>query len=284
MIDAALSPGEHRSLAKAIAAEVIDRPQLILRLFALRARTREAQLTVQIAQERYALPRLRDDTSKQGREGGGGRGERGNTQVALAKERARARIRGLERELERVQQMAERQRARRQDERRVALVGYTNAGKSSWLRALTGSETLIADKPFATLDTTVRALARKSASPDPVLITDTVGFLRDLPHELVPSFRATLVEAREAELCLVVVDASDANFREQLEVTERTLDGIGASDVPRQLLFNKIDRVDAATRERLADEWPHALQVSSASEASVAQVRALIVDHFELPE
>lgn len=285
VVDAALSPGEQRSLANAVGCEVLDRTQVILRLFALRARTREAQLTVQIAQQRYALPRLREDTHKRGRQGGGGgRGERGNTLTALEKERARARIRALERELERVQRMAETQREARRSMRRVALVGYTNAGKSSWLRALTGSETLIADKPFATLGTTVRTLARKSASPEPVLITDTVGFLDDLPHELVPSFHATLVEAREADLLLCVVDASDPHCEEQLEVTERTLESIGAADTPRLILLNKIDRLDALQRTELGALWPHALQVSVDDETCVARVRALITGHFELPE
>lgn len=284
LVNAPLTAHQHQALATAVRAEVIDRTELILRLFAARARTPVAKLSVEIARLRHALPRLREDQSKAGREGGGGRGERGHTQVTLAKQRTRARIAQLERELARARQAQAVQRARRHDLRRVAIVGYTNAGKSSWLAALTGSAVFVADKPFATLDTTVRALRPPEegggARREPILIADTVGFIRDLPHELIPSFHATLQEACEADLLVCVADAADPHVREQLEVTEHSLAAVGAGDVPRLLLLNKSDRADPQTRQRRSSELPDAHLVSALNAHDVASVRRVIAAHF----
>jgi GTP-binding protein HflX len=283
LVDAVLSSAQQRSLVRALEVPVVDRSELILRLFALRARTREARLTVQISALRHALPRLREASPKHER-GGGGRGDRGNTEHALQRERTEARIAALEQELRQAQRMTRAQEMRRSVLPKVALAGYTNAGTSSWLSALTGKDTLIADKPFATLATTVRCLSRKSAAPEPLLVSDTVGFLRDLPHELVPSFHATLREIRDAGLCLCVADASDPHVREQIEVTQRTLEAIGAGDVPQQWLLNKADRVAPGVRAQLALEYPEALQVSALEPGDVGRVRQLIARHFEVPE
>ncbi|MBL4689054.1 MAG: 50S ribosome-binding GTPase, partial [Nannocystaceae bacterium] len=153
------------------------------------------------------------------------------------------------------------------------------AGKSSMMRALTSSGVLVADKLFATLDTTVRAL---KPEVDPrILVSDTVGFIKNLPHELVASFRSTLDEALDASLLLFVVDAADPSFREQLAVTHEVLGDIGASDVNSRLLLNKCDRLDAAAREALAEEFPDAMLVSAHDPASVAEVRDLIVASFD---
>ncbi|HEX6244112.1 MAG TPA: GTPase HflX [Polyangiales bacterium] len=283
LVDAALSPRQQRELEQALELPILDRTQLILELFALRARTEEAKLTIELARARHRLPRLREDRSKQGREGGGGRGERGNTQIALAKERCRTQIGALERQLARVQAMARRQRGRREALRRVALVGYTNAGKSSWLSALTGTETLIADKPFASLGTTVRTLQRKSARQEPILLCDTVGFLRRLPHELIPSFQSTLDEVRGADLVLCVADATDPRLREQLEIVERTLESLECAGVPCWLLLNKQDRLSREARSQLAAAFPRALHVSAHVPADVALVRRLLAEQFEVP-
>ena len=175
------------------------------------------------------------------------------------------------------------QRARRRDMSRVALVGYTNAGKSTLMRALTGSEVLVADRLFATLDTTVRPLV--PATRPRVLLSDTVGFIDKLPHGLVNSFKSTLDEALEAGLLLQVVDASDPNFERQLAVTTEVLAEIGAGDVPRLLLFNKIDRVgspeaEEAARRALLARWPEGVVLSARRPDDVTQLHKRLVGFF----
>lgn len=278
-VDGELSPGQLRHIEGALDVEVADRTGIILRVFEQRARTQVAKLEVEIARLTYEAPRVRDDESLGDREGGGGRGARGHTNVELKKQRIRERVASLRRELEGQRAAEEAQRARRKDALRAALVGYTNAGKSSLMRALTGSEVLVEDKLFATLGTTVRALSPETAPR--ILVSDTVGFIRDLPHELVASFHSTLEEARDAGLLLFVVDAADPRWREQLRVTRETLASIGASGVPSRVLLNKIDRVDAATRAALAEELPDALQVSAHDPDDIRRIRGAIVASFE---
>ena len=172
------------------------------------------------------------------------------------------------------------QRARRQERQglaRVALVGYTNAGKSTLMRALTGSEALVADKLFATLDTTVRALQPESVPR--VLVSDTVGFIKNLPHALVVSFKSTLDEALEASLLAHVVDASDPGFQRQLTVTEQVLEEIGANDVPRLLVFNKIDR--GGDEAALRAKYPGCVVMSARREGDVTKLREAIAAFFE---
>src|SRR5437868_12365922 len=197
---------------------------------------------------KLAGPKDRARSGTGGRSGGESHGE-------LDRRKIRDRIAELQKELDGMKLGRNTQRARRQERQglaRVALVGYTNAGKSTLMRALTGSEVLVADKLFATLDTTVRALHPETVPR--VLVTDTVGFIKNLPHALVVSFKSTLDEALEASLLAHVVDASDAGFERQIAVTEEVLNEIGAKDVPRLLVFNKIDRVgdEAAQVEREA--------------------------------
>src|SRR6202021_427854 len=170
-------------------------------------------------------------------------------------------------------------RAARRAQLRVALVGYTNAGKSSLMRALTGSEVLVADQLFATLDTTVRAL-KPEAKPR-VLVSDTVGFIKQLPHDLVASFRSTLAEALEASLLLFVVDASDPTYEAQLEVSRNVLREIGADAVPSRLLLNKADRVNEADRAALREKHPAPIILSAKSPADVAALRETIISFFE---
>jgi GTP-binding protein HflX len=203
--------------------------------------------------------------------------------LELDRRKIRDRIAELTRELEGLEEERRTQRARRHDMSRVALVGYTNAGKSTLMRALTGSEVLVADKLFATLDTTVRAL-HPEARPR-VLVSDTVGFIDKLPHALVESFKSTLDEALEAGLLAQVIDASDPNHERQLQVTSEVLADIGAGDLPRLLVFNKIDRVgdaaaeDAATRA-LQARWPDCLVMSARRPADVARLRERLVAFF----
>jgi GTP-binding protein HflX len=191
----------------------------------------------------------------------------------------RDRIAELRAELALIERDSGTRRKRRGEQNTVALVGYTNAGKSSWMRALTGSGVLVEDKLFATLDTTVRALYPETHLR--ILVSDTVGFIKELPHGLVASFRSTLDEARDCELLVQVVDASDPAFPSQVEVTQEVLASIGATESPRLMVLNKADRLDDAARARLATEWPEALLLSVRDPEDVKRLRERIVSHFE---
>jgi GTP-binding protein HflX len=223
IVDHEISPNQARNLERATGAQVLDRTGVILEIFHRHARSREAKLQVEIARLKYVAPRLRESMARGGRQQGSGAGE---SDLDLDRRKIRDRLAELRWQLEDIQRDSDYRRSARRDQLRVALVGYTNAGKSSLLRALTGSEVLVADKLFATLDTTVRAL--KPETNPRVLVSDTVGFIKKLPHDLVASFRSTLAEALEASLLLVVVDASDPTNGSQLEVSRNVLRDIGA--------------------------------------------------------
>jgi GTP-binding protein HflX len=280
LVDHDLTPSQARNLERATGAEVLDRSNVILAIFQRHARSREARLQVEIARLGYLAPRLRETGGGRDREGGGigGRGA-GESASELDRRKVRDRIAELRAELAAIERESGTRRRRRSDQPRVALVGYTNAGKSSWMRALTGSSVLVADELFATLDTTVRALQPESVPR--VLVSDTVGFIKKLPHDLVASFRSTLDEAREGDLLVHVVDASDPSFPAQIEVTRAALAEIGAGESPCLVVLNKADRLDAAARERLAREWPGALLLSVRSPEDVATLRARILACFE---
>src|SRR5436853_479604 len=247
LIDHEISPSQAFNLEKEVGGEVMDRSMVILEIFHRHARSRTARAQVEIARLGYMAPRLREAAKQAGpkdraRSGTGGRSG-GESHGELDRRKIRDRITELQQELDGMGLEHKTQRARRRERgglARVALVGYTNAGKSTLMRALTGSEALVADKLFATLDTTVRALHPESIPR--VLVSDTVGFIKNLPHALVVSFKSTLDEALEASLLVHVVDASDPGFERQLAVTEEVLAEIGAEDVPRLVVFNKIDR------------------------------------------
>jgi GTP-binding protein HflX len=258
---------------------VLDRTGVIVEIFHRHARSREARLEVEIARLNYVAPRLREAGGADRQRGGiGGKGA-GESALELDRRKIRDRIAELREELAAIQKEQGVRRAHRRDARRVALVGYTNAGKSSLMRALTGSEVLVADKLFATLDTTVRALHPETKPR--ILVSDTVGFIKKLPHDLVASFRSTLDEALEASLLLYVADASDPTFRAQLEVTRSVLGEIGADAVPRRLLLNKVDRLDAGARAALGREHPEAILLSARDPADVGALRQAIVAFFE---
>jgi len=280
LVDHDVSPSQARNLERATSAEVLDRSAVILAIFQRHARSREARLQVEIARLSYWAPRVREQSGGKDREGGGigGRGA-GESQLELDRRKLRDRIAELRAEIKAIEHEAGVRRQRREEQNKVALVGYTNAGKSSLMRALTGSGVMVADRLFATLDTTVRALQPETKPR--ILISDTVGFIKKLPHELVASFRSTLDEARDAELLLQVVDAADPAFPAQIEVTRAVLEDIGAQDVPRLLLLNKIDRVDATRREALRSEYPDALLLSAKDPEDVAHLHARIRDFFE---
>jgi GTPase len=258
VVDHELTPSQLRNLEKATGALVLDRTGVIVDIFHRHARSREARMQVEIARLKYLAPRLRESSGRSERQQGRGAGD---SAVELDRRKIRDRVAELNDGLAAVQRAQDHRRFARRDQLRVALVGYTNAGKSSLMRALTGSEVLVADQLFATLDTTVRSLQPESRPR--VLVSDTVGFLRKLPHDLVASFRSTLDEALEASLLLYVADASDPSWEDQLEVTRAVLREIGAAEVPSLLLLNKSDRLDEATRRGLQARFPEALLLSA---------------------
>jgi GTP-binding protein HflX len=291
LIDHEISPSQAYNLEKEVGCEVMDRTMVILEIFHRHARSRFARAQVEIARLGYMAPRLREAAKLAGpqgrqRSGVGGRGG-GESLSELDRRKIRDRIAELQEELDGMGLERKTQRERRNEREglaRVALVGYTNAGKSTLMRALTGSESLVADKLFATLDTTVRALHPESVPR--VLVSDTVGFIKNLPHGLVASFKSTLDEALEASLLVHVVDASDAGFERQLAVTEEVLDEIGAQDVPRLLVFNKIDRAgDAAVQEEreaaLRAHYPGCIVMSAKRGDDVAKLREAIGAFFQ---
>jgi len=278
LVDHDLTPTQQRNLERATGAEVLDRTQVILGIFHRHARTREARLQVEIARLAYLAPRLREvgGGGDRVRGGIGGKGA-GESALELDRRRIRDRIAELRRELAAIAGSDRTRRARRGDVRTVALVGYTNAGKSSLMRALTGSEVHVADQLFATLDTTVRVLDARVHPP--ILLSDTVGFIKKLPHDLVASFRSTLEEAAAADLLLHVADAADPAFRSHLEVTRAVLAEVGAT-APELLLLNKADRLTDEARDELALVFPDAVVLSAKDPAQVAALRARVVEQF----
>lgn len=280
VVDCELSPSQLRNLESATGAQVLDRTGVIIEIFSRHARTRAARLQVEIARLTYVAPRLRETGGGEDRQGGGigGKGA-GESSVELDRRKIRDRIKELKQELASIAQEHDVRRARRNQEITVALVGYTNAGKSSLMRALTGSEVYVADKLFATLDTTVRTLYPESRPK--ILISDTVGFIKKLPHDLVASFKSTLDEALNASLLLYVVDASDPTFRSQLEVTKSVLAEVGAGSIESVLILNKSDRLDEATKAQLKEEFPQAILMSSLKPEDVSSLRSYLIGHFE---
>lgn len=275
-VDHDLSPSQARNLERATGARVLDRTGVIIEIFHRHAKSREARLQVEIARLTYAAPRMRESPGGKERQRGRGAGE---AALELDRRKIRDRIAELRGELEAVQRDQDVRRAHRRQARRVALVGYTNAGKSSLMRALTGSDVYVENKLFATLDTTVRAL-HPDRKPR-ILVSDTVGFIKKLPHDLVASFKSTLDEALEASHLLHVVDAADPSWPSQLEVTRDVLQEIGAGDVPSTLVMNKVDKVSPEELRRLRARLPEAWFVSAHDPADVARVRESIIAIFE---
>jgi GTP-binding protein HflX len=289
-VDHEISPSQARHLEKEVGCQVMDRTMVILEIFHRNARSPAARAQVEIARLGYMAPRLREAAKLAGpqgrqRSGVGGRGA-GESHTELDKRKIRDRIAELQKEIAAMDVERKTQRARRQAHQglaSVALVGYTNAGKSTLMRALTGSEVLVANKLFATLDTTVRTLY--PASIPRVLVSDTVGFIKNLPHGLVASFKSTLEEALDASLLLHVIDASDPSFERQIETTEAVLREIDAQDVPRLRIFNKIDHVGdaAAQAEReatLRATYPDCIVMSARRPDDVAKLRNAILAFF----
>jgi GTP-binding protein HflX len=293
IFDQALSPVQQRNLEQHLGVPVADRTALILDIFAARAQSHEGKLQVELARLQYQATRLvRRWTHLERQTGGIGlRGGPGETQIELDRRMIGERIKSVKARLEKVKKQHDTQRRARAKSGalRVSLVGYTNAGKSTLFNALTKSRAYAADQLFATLDTTTRQLWLAEAGRS-VVLSDTVGFIRDLPHKLVEAFRATLQEAADADLLLHVVDAASAQADEQIVEVERVLEEIGAERIPQILVFNKLDLVEPSARPRVAADriertpgvtTPRVF-VSARDGTGLDTLRQLIAEH--LPE
>jgi GTP-binding protein HflX len=278
IFDDELSPAQSRNLEKVFNCKVLDRTSLILDIFAQRARTREGKLQIELAQLQHLLPRLTGFWGHLSRQKGGigMRGGEGETQLETDRRRVQDRIARIERELEvvRRQRSTQRQARQRNHWALASLVGYTNAGKSTLLNALTGASVLAEDKLFATLDPTTRRL--RLPTNQNVLLTDTVGFIRKLPHGLVEAFKATLEEVVQADLLLHVVDVSHPQADEQIQAVEAVLEEIGASGKPTLIVLNKVDRLNgnAAVLGRFLERYPEAVSTSATGQLGLPELLA----------
>lgn len=283
VFDNELTPAQLRNLERATERRVIDRTQLILDIFALRARTREGQLQVELAQLKYLLPRLVGFGAMLSRLGGGiGTRGPGETKLETDRRRIRTRITKLERDLDEVRQRRERLRNRRKTGPvpTVALVGYTNAGKTTLFNRLAGESALVNDALFVTLDPLTREI--RLSDNQVFRLSDTVGFIDRLPHALVAAFRATLEEVAEADLLLHVVDASEPDSTRQMRAVHDVLEEVDAANVPRLLIMNKCDRLSANERDRLALAEPEAIHISAATGLGKAKLLTAVERALEL--
>jgi GTP-binding protein HflX len=267
VFDCDLSPSQLRNVENQLGVEVFDRTGIIIEIFSRHARTKTAKLQVEIARLNYVAPRLRE-TSCGDKERQMGKGA-GETTLELNRRAVRDQLAELRRELASVQHEMKGRRTQRSELFCVALVGYTNAGKSSMMRAITGSDVEGENKLFATLDTTVRALF--PITQPRILVSDTVGFIKKLPHDLVASFHSTLAEAQDASLLLYVVDASDPSFRAQLDVVHEVLDEVGVEDSKKLLVLNKSDQLSIEQQQALREEFPDAMITSAREPRGTSQ-------------
>ncbi|MEX1666938.1 GTPase HflX [Zhongshania arctica] len=291
LVDHEISPSQALNLENEVACEVMDRTVVILEIFHRNARSHAARVQVEIARLTYMAPRLREAAKRAGplgrqRSGTGGRGT-GQSRSQMDSRKVRDRIAELQKEIDAMEARRDTQRSRRQEQsglEQVALVGYTNAGKSTLMRALTGSDELVANQLFATLDTKVRTLYPESVPR--VLVSDTVGFIKNLPHGLVASFKSTLDEALSASLLLHIIDAGDPGFEMQIEVTDKVLAEIGADSVPRIRVFNKIDYLQdeaaqAQRSEELQAKYPGCIVLSAHRKDDITALHQAVVHVFQ---
>ena len=274
IFDNVLTPAQQRNWEELADVTVADRQEIILDIFGTRAKSREARIQVDLARMEYSLPRLSHAWSHLGQQGGGigAKGE-GESQLEQDKRKIRGQIDRLKRELETVRRarITQRKDRKRTPVPNAAIVGYTNVGKSSLLRRLTGADVLIENKLFATLDTTTQKIALPNKQP--LLLTDTVGFVRKLPHQLIESFNATLEEAAFADFLIHVLDASQPNVMEFYNTTMRVLAELGADTKQMLVVFNKVDKVDCpATLANLRSHFPEALMISVQTGAGMTEL------------
>ena len=283
VFDDELSSGQIKNYHKiSDNVKVLDRSGLILDIFQKHAKTKEARTQVDLAYMEYLLPRLtRQWTHLERQMGGiGTRAGMGETQIEIDRRLIRTRISKLKKELIRIEKERDTQSYRRQSEFRVSLVGYTNAGKSTLFKALTGSDVYIQDQLFATLDTTVRQLQIDESHP--ILLSDTVGFIRKLPHNLVASFKSTLKEVLEADLILVMLDISSAQIKDHFQTIENVLKDMGAQEIPQILVLNKVDLIsDGNMIEKRQREFPNSVTVSAQQHLRLSELKSRILGKME---
>jgi GTP-binding protein HflX len=281
VFDRELTPAQTSAIAKESDLKVLDRTQLILDIFAQRAESHDGKLQVELAQLKYNMPRLgtKDDSLSRLTGGIGGRGP-GETKLEIGRRRAKERVAHLEAQLRKLSRRREQRRSKRTREGipTVAIVGYTNAGKSTLLNTLTGASVLAEDKLFATLDTRSRHLKVGWAGygDREIVITDTVGFIRDLPQDLFAAFRATFEEAADADLILHVVDAASDSRAERIDTTCAVLEELGLAEIPRTLVFNKVDLLSSFDRKVLQRKYPDAVLISAAQRDSTRPLLACL--------
>jgi len=283
IVDNELTPGQLRQLEERLERKVIDRTQLILDIFARRARTREGKWQVELAQLKYLLPRLVGSSAALSRLGGGiGTRGPGETKLETDRRRIRVRIQSIQHEIDRVRQRRSQLRERRhkQSVPTVALVGYTNAGKTTLFNRLTHEQAEASDALFVTLD----PLLRRARLPDSreLLVSDTVGFIERLPHALVAAFRATLEEVAEADLVLHVIDASSDERERHIAAVHSVLEDVGALEVPRVDVYNKIDAIGADQRRRLGEAHPSAVLISARTGDGVDELLQVVAARLAL--
>lgn len=279
IFDFNLEPRKQRNWEELTGLSCFDRQEVIIRIFASRAQTREATLQVELARLQYSLPRLSHMNNSFSRQRGGAFGNKGSgeTQLELDQRQIREKIASIKHELAEVELNRQTQRKQRGKIPSCALVGYTNAGKSSLLNALTGSEAFVENKLFATLDPLTRKMSLNDRAG--VLLTDTVGFISNLPHHLIDAFKSTLEEACDADLLLLVLDASDENAQFQYDTVCDVLDEIGASNNPRLVLLNKVDKGDEkGTLTALRHQFPDAICVSAKDETGFLELKDKIYE------
>ena len=281
IFDDRLTPGQNRNLEMTLKCRVIDRPWLILEIFSNHAKTREAKTQVELARLKYALPRLSRMWGHLSRQRGGiGMRDVGETQIQLDRRLIRNRISKLDQKLNQIDKERQTQRKSRKSSFKIALVGYTNAGKSTLMNLLTEAAALAENKLFATLDPTIRKI--KKNFPYPMLVSDTVGLIDKLPYDLIASFKSTLDEARDSDLLLKVVDIGHPNFRNHIKTTDVLLKEMGLGDSATIQVFNKIDQIkDEEFLNYLRNRYPETVFLSSKTAEGVEELRKSIKNHFE---
>ena len=283
VFDQELSPTQVRNLETLIGKPIMDRTGIILQIFKRNARSKEARTQVEIANLEYIAPRLSNAWIHWERQrGGGGSGGKlrgaGETQIEIDRRKIKDKIANLKKDLEKIQKERETQRKNRGDEWHVVLVGYTNAGKTTLMNSLTESHLSAKESLFETLDSSIRRI--RGVNNMNILVSDTVGFIRNLPHGLVASFRSTLEEAAKADLILHVVDISHHSYKDHVQVTQDVLKQVGAADVPQIFIFNKIDLLTQEPRlaKILARAYPRSICLSSQNEDDIKRCREMIVE------